>query len=193
MIYNKANLENKLVEKYYEEVKKFDPLLGQIKTMKVIHNGGILYEQEKSKRQHKTDLIQLSSSTLIKRVIIEDYQIQEFSILFNEFINQQLLVANEMIVKETKRLSEFTGNIFQTNGKIPTYNDLIKIIEKIDISFDKKGNPVLPTIFCGTDLFEKMKSIDINTNQKIKYKKIIDNKRKEWYANKYNRKLSYIN
>lgn len=192
MVYKKATLENKIIEKYYDELRRSDPLLGQIKMVKIIHSGGFLYEQQKSRKQHISELKKLSTSAIIKKEMIIDYKIEEFSNLLFEFVNQQLMLGNEMIIKEVERVCNFTGNIFHRKNKVPTYQEFTEMIEKIEIRFDKNGNPILPVIFCGLDLFEKMKTLKSTKEEKQDFDKMLKNKKEKWYAKKHYRKLSYL-
>ena len=77
-------------------------------------------------------------------------------------------------------------------GKPLDYEYYLELIEKIDIRFDKDGNPIMPTVFCGKELFEKFSKIKATKEQNLKFKKIIQTKKEAWYVNKHYRKLSYI-
>ncbi len=192
MTYNKSLLENDLLTKNYLILKKNDTLLGQIQTVSVIHGGGMLYESKESKKQHRSEMQKISTSLNLKNEIIRDYRMDEFCIFMNEFINNQLQESSKMILNETTAFTEFTGNIMDNRGKPLDYEYYLGLIEKIDIRFDKDGNPIMPTMFCGKGLFEKFSKINATEEQNLKFKKIIQTKKEAWYANKYHRKLSYI-
>lgn len=192
MTYNKIELESILVKKYYDELKKTDTLLGQIQSVSVIHGGGILYENKETQKRHKTEMRILSTSSDLKNEVIRSYRIEEFSIFMNELVNMQMFESSKMIIDETSSICEFTGNVMDKRGGEMNYDYFLKVIEKISIRFDKEGMPIMPTVFCGKQLFEKMKKMTSTLEQEEKMKKIIQLKKEEWYANKHYRKLSYI-
>lgn len=192
MIYNKRELELDLLNKSYEVLRKNDPLLGQIQTLSIIHGGGMLYENKQSKKQHKSEVQKLSTSLNLKNEIIREYKMDEFCIFMNDFINKQLQESSKMIFNETSAISEFTGNIADSRGKPLDYGYFLELIEKIDIRFDKDGNPIMPTVFCGKELFEKFSKIKATKEQELRFRKIIQTKKEAWYANKHYRTLSYI-
>jgi hypothetical protein len=192
MTYNKIELESILVKKYYDELKKTDTLLGQIQSVSVIHGGGILYENKETQKRHKTEMRILSTSSDLKNEVIRNYRIDEFSIFMNELVNMQMFESSKMIIDETSSICEFTGNVMDKRGGEMNYDYFLKVIEKISIRFDKEGMPIMPTVFCGKVLFEKMSKMTSTLEQEENLKKIIQLKKEEWYANKHYRKLSYI-
>lgn len=193
MTYKKISLEIDLFNRNFEIIRKSDSLLGQIQTVSVIHGGGMLYESKETKKHHRTQMHKLSTSLNLNSEIISNYKMDEFCIFMNEFINQQIQESSKMILDETSAISEFTGNVFDKKGSKFNYDDFLEIIEKMDISFDKEGSPNLPTIFCGSNFFDNFSKIKVNDRQKLKLNQIIQSKKEKWYANKYYRKLSFIN
>jgi len=192
MPYNKRDLEITLLNKNYEVVRKADPLLGQIQTVSIIHGGGMLYEDKETKKQHSTNLKQLSTSSNLRNEIIIDYKIDEFSIFINEFIVKQLQESAKMIFDETSAMSEFTGNVINNRGAEFNYDNWLSMIEKIAFNFDKNGDPILPTLFCGKNMLSKLEKMKRTNEQEKKYNQIMQTKKEQWYANKHYRKLSYI-
>ncbi|NQU88636.1 MAG: hypothetical protein HQ541_23070 [Mariniphaga sp.] len=193
MTYNKRELELDLMNKYYEVLRKNDPLLGQIQTVSVIHGGGMLYESKETNKQHKSEMQKISTSLNLKNEVIREYKIDEFSIFMYEFINGQLQESSKMIFNETSSISEFTGNVMDKRGGKLDYEYYLEVLEKMDIRFDKNGNPVMPTVFCRKELFDKFSKIKPTEEQKTRLDKIIQTKKEVWYANKHYRKLSHIN
>lgn len=193
MPYNKSVIESRLVEKYHEELRTKDLLLGQIRTVNIIHDGGIIYDHKDNEKQHKTDLIKLSSSIVIKNEVIEEYRIEEFSIIFYEFVMNQIGETVKMIVNETTKIAEFTGNIIDVKGAEMDGDKILNMIEKMPINFNGEGKPVLPQIFCGSDMYKKFENFKLSQTQQQEFDRIIESKKADWYAKKRYRKLSYIN
>lgn len=193
MTYKISAIESSIINKFHEELRKKDSFLGQIKTVNIIHSGGIIYSQKENKEQLKSELVKLSSSTLLKNEIIEEYQIEEFCLLFYELIDAQIKATVNMILEETKRITEFTGNVIgMKEGKMDA-GKLLEMIKKIAINFDNEGNPILPQIYCGSDMFDQFKDFKFAPEEQLVFDQIIETKKNDWYAKKHYRKLSFIN
>ena len=67
------------------------------------------------------------------------------------------------------------------------------MLEKIEIDFDKSGNPIMPTILLSPKdvrkFKEKFKEWDKNPEMERRSKEIIEKKRKQWLDRENSRKL----
>lgn len=193
MTYKRSAVESSIINKFHEELRNKDPFLGQIKTVNIIHGGGIIYDQKENQKLHKSELVKLSSSTLLKNEIIKEYQIEEFCLLFYELINDQIKATVNMIFEETKRITEFTGNVIgMKEGKMDA-GKMLEMVKKIAINFDNEGNPILPQIYCGSDMFNQFKDFKFSPEEQLVFDQIVVSKKNDWYAKKHYRKLSFIN
>ena len=70
---------------------------------------------------------------------------------------------------------------------------IMKTLEKIDISFDEFGNPLIPTLIVRPEILKKMEeNVDIwkeTPESREKMRKLIEKKRSEWIDRQNRRKL----
>jgi hypothetical protein len=102
------------------------------------------------------------------------------------------LVGN--VYTKIDEVTEKTGNVVSAKkGEGITPNLILDLLEKIEINFDEKGNPIMPEIHLSKEDFEKLNAqkIDPKTIAEIekRRKEIVDKKRKEWIDRESNRKL----
>lgn len=86
-----------------------------------------------------------------------------------------------------------TGNSVDAKGQKLTPELFLESIRKISISFDKNGNPKLPTIVISEKMSKAwervMKEAEADPEHKAEFDKIIAQKKKEYYAEQASRKL----
>lgn len=85
------------------------------------------------------------------------------------------------------------GQVIDAQGKTFNRELFLDLLEKSYVEFDKKGNPILPTIVIHPDMWEvvqrELTAAEDDTNFKLRYEKIIIRKRDEWLARESRRKL----
>jgi hypothetical protein len=113
---------------------------------------------------------------------------------------QRLKLSKEMIEKLTKLIIERLEEVPHTTGTVvdarkvdPSSNPLLDMLEKIEIDFDKNGNPKMPTIMLPPEtlalLKEKSKAWANNPDMKKREKELIERKREQWLDRENSRKL----
>ena len=86
-----------------------------------------------------------------------------------------------------------TGNVVDAKGKPLTPDQFLDVMERIEMSFDQNGKPMLPQIVCGPQMVEQMKKIleQIDTEPELKQRhdELLRRKRENWCDRESRRKL----
>lgn len=86
-----------------------------------------------------------------------------------------------------------TGNIIDANGKKLTPDLFLETISKISISFDKDGNPKMPTIVISPKMADDWRRViseaEADPEHKVKFEAIMKKKKEEFDAEQASRKL----
>lgn len=105
-----------------------------------------------------------------------------------ELKEKKAKILIEVIEKNTSRI----GNNVSCKSKI-FIESYLEAIDKVYIDFDNFGNPVMPTLFIGSEGYEKniddYSKLESDPEIKEKLRKIIERKRREWIDRESNRKL----
>jgi len=182
--------EVKIIQKYFHHLYDQDHIMNQIGSFRVLHGGGHRYDT-KGKSAH-SPIQQISTEVFYKYEDIIEFKLAIFCQKLYDMVIERIGQLQKMMCSEVITATELTGNKVDAKG-LPISPDLIlNMLEKIEIRFDEDDNPVLPQIHLAPEQFNKMKDMKFTVEQAERQKTIIDRKRKEWYAKKRYRKLSYI-
>jgi len=106
-----------------------------------------------------------------------------------EFGGQQARI-NYQVLHET---TEETGNVVDANGQPMSIDLFLDTVSKISISFDKFGNPQMPTMVIHpsqSEIYRKLiEDAEHDEGAKKRMEAIIAEKKKEYYAEQASRKL----
>lgn len=107
-------------------------------------------------------------------------------------VNDRIGKLQRLMYEEIKGATELTGNIVDARGSKFNPEILLQMLEKIEISFDDNGEPILPQLHVAPETFKQIKNLEYTQEYEKKRQEIIERKRRLWYAKKRFRKLSYI-
>jgi hypothetical protein len=96
---------------------------------------------------------------------------------------------SKLIIDQLEKVTERTGNVVKANE---SSNPILDALEKIEIDFDKYGNPIMPTLMVSPETLEKLKERSKEWNiaeVERRRKDIIEKKRKQWLDRENSRKL----
>ncbi len=191
MIVSSANIEIEILTKYHDYLVSLDYVLNQIQSMKTIHGGGFQYE---IKGNYSYSPIQEISSTIeMKYADIENYNLEKFCEGVYNLITEHLAAIHRMMYQEISNATTKTGNVVDARGKGFSVDLILDMLEKIELTFDEDGNPILPQIHMHPDAWKKTKNLQFSLEQTRREAEIIKKKKEAWYVKKRYRKLSYIN
>ena len=87
------------------------------------------------------------------------------------------------------RVCAATGNVIDGGGQPISFDHVLDMLDKIQIDFDKAGNPQMPTMVLSPDLFEKLRMRPPTQEQIKRRDEIIKRKREEFDAQRRTRKI----
>jgi len=182
--------ELKIIQKYFHHLYDQDNIMNQMGSFRILHGGGHRYEAE-GKSAH-SPIQQISTEVYYEYDDIVEFKLEKFSQKLYDMVIERIGQIQKMMYSEVINATELTGNKVDAKGS-PINPDLIlNMLDKIEIRFDEDDNPILPQIHLAPKQFNKMKDMKFTIEQAERQKTIIDRKRKEWYAKKRYRKLSFI-
>ncbi len=185
-----STIESELIEKYFYQLSSFDPLLGQIGKYKEIHTGGTRYENDSD------DLIlpkvQQRFTIQLKTDDLRNCKLEAFCINLYKFTKERIERVNQELFKTVNQITNLTGNLVDAKGKKVSSELLLEILEKTYIPFDEEGNPIMPSLFVSPELASQIVKLEETKEDKERFQSILEKKKKDFYAKKRYRRLSYI-
>ena len=89
------------------------------------------------------------------------------------------------------QITEAAGNAYHAQGQPLSHDMLLDMFDRVEIGFDESGNPVMPTLVTGPDLYQGLQRLPPPTQeQQQRFAEIIERKRSEHNAERRHRKLS---
>lgn len=185
----KKDIEINILQKYFKHLISSEPILAELQSHKAIHAGGYRYKNEN--KELLSPLTRIAFTIEITGEDIMNYNIDKFVESIYDFTSEQINNMHLMMLDTIKNITDFTGNVIDAQGKPFSFDLCLDMLEKLESRFDNEGNPILPSIIRGSELLE-IKDMKKTKEQEDRYNQIIDAKRKQYYAKKRNRRLSFI-
>lgn len=183
-------LESKLLEKYFRHLLKSDPILNKIGFERDIHPGGVRYQEKGKELITQKEIISARIEISFDDII--NFKISNFCEQINKFAFEYLKSLHLSLFGTIKEIIDLTGNVFDAKGKPFSFDMVIDGLEKVEIDFDEEGKPKFPEFILSPELFDKIKDMKPTKEQDARLEKVIEEKKKKYYAQKCHRRLSYI-
>ncbi len=139
-------------------------------------------EYRKAEFTHKTDFQQLISMTPEDVIKVLDEGAKNIG---GQIVKHYFQVLSTV--------TEEVGNVVDAKDQKTTPELFLDAMRKISISFDKDGNPKLPTVIINEKMSDAWRKVieeaEVNPKHKEEFNKIIEQKRKEYNAEQVSRKL----
>jgi len=84
---------------------------------------------------------------------------------------------------------EESGQVVDCKGEPFSFELVLKLLEKIEITFDKDGSPSMPTMFVHPSMIKVLEENMPTEDQKNQMDQLIARKKDEYFAKKRTRKL----
>lgn len=188
----KEDVHKYFLMKKFEEARLSDPLLANIKHRMQHEGDDGTYETVDGYEKNKNyQVFEASYQITVDEIINAD-----FEVVLKKFYDMGLEASSKIAKHSFQQISEIideTGNSIQANG--PWTKELfLETIRKIAIDFNEEtGQPIMPTMYIHpsqTEGVRKMMQEAANDSQhKVEFDKIIEQKRKDFYDREANRKL----
>ncbi|QLC50078.1 hypothetical protein HWN40_07400 [Methanolobus zinderi] len=178
-------------ERLINEESKKGSFLSVIRE-KRIYEGDFLESTSIDGYLDKREYAEISETfSVTKEEIIE----KGFDAYFEQIpeIAQKIKNSKEkQIIDKIDEVTDRVGNVI--NGKSKSFaENYLEVLEKMSISFDEYGFPIIPTLIVSPEFYEKSKdeisAFDEDPVMKKKFKDIIYKKKGEWLDKEDNRKL----
>lgn len=89
------------------------------------------------------------------------------------------------------QISEAAGTSYNAQGQPISHDMVLDMFDRVEIGFDESGNPIMPTLVAGPDLYQSLQRLPPPTPEQYRrFAEIIERKRSEHNARRRNRKLS---
>lgn len=187
----KRRLNSKFEEMIRKEMKK-DPFLAQIRKHE-IHEGNSLTAKSLDGYSSTTRYQEIASEFKISTDEIIKHGPDAFFSRATETSKDMVRKLSQHTIGVLDRIIERTGNVVKTKGGAVTPHSILDAIEKMEISFDESGKPIMPVIVMAPDEFEKikgnLKEWEPDPELEKRRKEIIEKKRKQWIDRENCRKL----
>jgi len=184
------DIEIDILNKYFQVLVSADPILKQVGSVKTLHAGGFRYQNQD--KELVTPLHKLSFTMEIPIKAIIDFDLAEFTKQVYNFTEQRIAEMHKMMYATLDKITQLTGNQVNAGGKPSSPDLILDMLEKVEIRFDDKGDPILPTLVVAPETGKKLADIKFTLEQEERQRKILEKKKKEFYAKKRYRRLSYL-
>jgi hypothetical protein len=123
----------------------------------VYEHGGEATLADATGNTRTTEMATISSSMIFDRTVLEGGDEREFRRVIREAGTEFRKQMSRHLFRTLDAVTEETGNVHR--GMPLNAESFCRALEMIDISFNERGDPVLPTIVAGPDLAEKAKEL----------------------------------
>ncbi len=109
----------------------------------------------------------------------------------DEAADQQVSSITSHLLEHIDDVTKAFGNNINVQGEPLSHDLLNKMLERVELSFDEQGTPIMPTLHAHPDTLERMKSLPSPTAEQFRVRMdIIERKRKEYtHRKRYGRLL----
>ena len=184
-------IEAEILQKYFQLLLTIDPLLRQIAGVKTLHAGGFRYQNQE--KELVTPLHRLSFAMEIPFDTIVGFDLELFSNRIYDLSQQRIEQLHKMMFETLEQVTDLTGNQVDARGKTASPDLVLDMLEKVQLTFNKEGEPILPTLVVAPETGRQLSRMKFTKEQEERQRQILEKKKKEYHAKKRNRRLSYIN
>jgi hypothetical protein len=190
MTYWYREIEARILERYFNNLISSDAIFKDIGSHRTIHVGGFRYKKEDT--ELLTPLKQISSTIEISLEVITKYDLETLVKSVHEFTQERIEMMHRTMYDTVDQVTTLVGNTVDGGGKPFNPDLLLDMLEKVDVPFNERGEPIIPTLVMHPDVYRKAKDTKFTKGQEERQKQILDKKKQEYYAKKRYRRLSYI-
>lgn len=184
------NAYYKFISDTTDALLRYHPIFGRMQVKKTRHAAGFRNVVGSSTIDSKMTEHEFSAPLkpeTIRMLIIEEHSSFIYSLATSK--------ADSLMSTMTGRLLQIcdaTGNISDLEGKTPTADDFLDLIESRPMSFSKDGEPNMPSLITGPKAYEKIMQLEYNESHRQRLEQIIANKREAWNSRREARILKHL-
>lgn len=164
-----------------------DALLRNMPSRRTVHAGPMRNVREPQVLDQPLQAFRYTLS--IPFDVIRNTDIDQFTELLYDFAEAHRHEIGGAFVRTMMEVTEATGNSINAEGRPLSFDMINDAIEMIDISFDERGNPNVPTIVVHPDMAKKLMAIEPTPEQLQRQAEILQRKKAAFDAQKRTRRL----
>jgi hypothetical protein len=189
----KEKLERSLMRRISDQVKKPDPVLAMIRTVRQHEGRRHVWSTDQGK-ERSTGYQPAAAEITINQHETLDWTISDIARQADTIADQMMDQIVPNIFTTLKETTEEVGNVVDAKGEPFSIELFLESIEKVHIDFDEvTGQPHLPTMFVGPKLADRVQTLlpewDQNAEYKARFDALIAQKKVDWNDRESNRKL----
>jgi hypothetical protein len=178
----------KFVEKVIDGFMSNDPLFSSISRELIIHKGPIRNVRGQVPFDQK--MVETRCEVPLKRETIRNTDVEKHTEILHELARSSISAITPQFFQGISELANIVGNSMDAHGAPFSFDQLLDLMERMDFRFDDQNEPIMPTLFLGPELHEKIKNLKLKPEQEQRLKDILERKKAEHDANKRTRRLS---
>lgn len=169
----------------------FDPILSEVPTYSI--HEGTQTTMRQGDRTWGDPLREATAEYSLEHKKLKDYAIGDFVEAAKTVGGQFLDDKKRMMFETLNKATTETGNVIDGANKPLDHDHILQALEMIQIDFNAKGEPILPTMVVSPSLAPTVQRLSSESENdaglKERHQKIIAQKREEFLAREADRKL----
>lgn len=179
-----------LILKLWAKMDEAHPIFGKVGKRRELHPGGQRYLGEG--KPMDVPFEKMGAEIHVEGDAVKQCDIETFATRLFEFAEAREKNIMESFIKNMNLITDYTGNVFDNKGAPASVDNLIEMFDKMEIPFNRDGTPKLPSMLTSPSMQESLKSVMSSEEFKIRFEKVIQKKRNEYYASICHRRLSPV-
>jgi hypothetical protein len=180
--------ELRFIENVLQGFMDKDPFLSGIERTTTIHKGPIRNVRSDTPLDQR--MFEVHGESEISWDSVLNGKIEDYTKFLYDISESQRKSLTKNMFKNISEITDATGQSVNAKGQPLSIDLYLDLLEKIEFGFDDKGNPQYPTMYMPQNAIEKFHSLKYTPEQEQRKKKITEEKRARFNANKRSRRLS---
>jgi hypothetical protein len=178
----------KFLEEVVDGFMSLDPLFGSLSRVPTVHKGPIRNVRGEIPFDQK--MTETRCAAPLTRETIRSTDIEKHTEFLFELAKSNISAMTPQFFQEISEVTDLVGNSIDAQGAPFSLDHLLDSMERMALRFDDQDEPIMPTLFLGPELFEKIKSLKSTPEQRQRFNDILARKKAMHDADKRTRRLS---
>lgn len=165
-----------------------DGIIRQMPVRKTVHSGPS--RNVRSPQILDQPLQEFRHTLTIPFDVIRNTDIDAFIQVLYQFADAHRQDIVRSMIQGLMEVTDASGNTTDAHGRTLCFDMINDALEMIEISFDERGEPILPTIMVGPEMGKKLMAIEPTSEELLRYNNILERKKANYNAQKRTRRLS---
>lgn len=166
-----------------------DPILGSIQRSSTAHRGPVRNVRGENLLDQQASAIQGEANLDVE--VIRKTDIDEHTVFMNALVEKIIKSFGKSLFTGLDEIVGATGNSINAKGEQFSFDMFLDALEKMHVSFDDEGQPIMPTIVVPPAIANQVAETKPTTEQEKRQAAILTQKKEEYDAQKRTRTLSH--